>query len=224
MKLTIIGASGHGRVVADIAKLNGYDEISFLDDNEKISCCGTYPVVGKSYKAKNISHAIFVAIGNPNHRQKIMNQLSDKQFPVLIHPSAFVAADVTIGKGTVVVAGAVINPGSIIGNGCIINTTSSVGHDCYIGDYVHVAPGSHICGTSIIGCKTWIGAGAVVSNNISICDDCIIGIGAAVISNIKITGTYVGVPARLMKKLSNDISPLLKGVSSPFHFVFWGAA
>lgn len=29
-KLTIIGASGHGKVVADIAKLNGYDEIVFF--------------------------------------------------------------------------------------------------------------------------------------------------------------------------------------------------
>ena len=39
MKLTIIGASGHGRVAADIAKQSGYDEIEFLDDNTELCSC-----------------------------------------------------------------------------------------------------------------------------------------------------------------------------------------
>ena len=33
-RLIIIGASGHGKVVADIAKLNGYTNIAFLDDED----------------------------------------------------------------------------------------------------------------------------------------------------------------------------------------------
>lgn len=36
-KLLIIGASGHGRVVADIAiKMNRWQQIAFLDDDEEI--------------------------------------------------------------------------------------------------------------------------------------------------------------------------------------------
>ena len=31
-KIYIYGASGHGLVIADIARDNGYDEIVFLDD------------------------------------------------------------------------------------------------------------------------------------------------------------------------------------------------
>ena len=46
--LMIIGASGHGKVIADIAEKNGYTEIFFLDDNDTIKYCGNYPVVGKS--------------------------------------------------------------------------------------------------------------------------------------------------------------------------------
>jgi D-arabinose 1-dehydrogenase-like Zn-dependent alcohol dehydrogenase len=34
-KLAIIGASGHGKAVADIAVKVGYEEILFLDDNEE---------------------------------------------------------------------------------------------------------------------------------------------------------------------------------------------
>ena len=35
-RLVIIGASGHGKVVSDIAIKNGYQDIVFLDDNENI--------------------------------------------------------------------------------------------------------------------------------------------------------------------------------------------
>ena len=65
-----------------------------------------------------------------------------------------------------------------------------------IGNYVHIAVGSHLCGTVSVGDGTWIGAGAIVSNNVSICPNCMIGAGAVVIKEIKESGTYVGVPAK----------------------------
>ena len=45
-QLIIIGASGHGKVVADIARLCGYKKIDFLDDNQSLKNCGTYKVIG----------------------------------------------------------------------------------------------------------------------------------------------------------------------------------
>ena len=47
-KLVIIGASGHGKVIADIARLNGYHEIVFLDDDKSKNKNGIYDVVGTS--------------------------------------------------------------------------------------------------------------------------------------------------------------------------------
>lgn len=195
MKLTIIGASGHGKVVADIAKLNGYDEIEFLDDNETVKFCGSYSVIGKSRIASTLKNDVFVAIGNSQVRQKIIEQLTVQNIPILIHPKAVVADGVKIGKGTVIMAGTVINSGTVIGKGCIVNTCSSVDHDCEIGDYVHIAVGSHLCGTVKVGNNTWVGAGVTVSNNINICNNCIIGAGAVIIRNINLTGIYVGIPA-----------------------------
>ena len=49
-KLVIIGASGHGKVVADIAEKNEYKNIVFLDDSELAECAG-FPVVGRSTDA-----------------------------------------------------------------------------------------------------------------------------------------------------------------------------
>ena len=196
-RITIIGASGHGKVVADIAKLNGYDEIVFLDDNEQVKVCGKYPVVGDSKNAANVDNDIFVAIGNADIRKRIMEQYPDKTFPVLIHPHAVIADDVIIGKGTVIMAGTIVNSDVVIGKGCILNTSSSVDHDCIVGDYTHVAVGAHLCGSVTVGCETWIGAGATVSNNISIYRGCMVGAGAVVVRDIMEKGTYIGVPAKL---------------------------
>lgn len=192
-KLIIIGASGHGKVIADIAVKNGYEEIVFLDDDSSISECAGYPVVGKTSEAEEMDGDKIVAIGNPKIRKRFQEGLSD--LVTLIHPDAAISRRVEISEGSVVMAGAVINSDVVIGKGCIINTGASVDHDCQIGDFVHISVGSHVAGTCVIGERTWIGAGATVSNNINICGDCMIGAGAVVIKDIEETGTYVGVPA-----------------------------
>lgn len=197
-QLIIIGASGHGKVVADIAWKTGHDDIRFLDDNTDLKCCGGYPVVGKSGDFADFNCDFFVAIGNPVVRQRISERLEEagKRIAILIHPRAIIAENVSIGIGSVVVAGAVINPYATVGKGCIVNTCASVDHDCVIGDYVHISVGAHVAGACTIGERTWIGAGATVSNNVSICSDCMIGAGAVVIKNIEQPGTYVGIPAK----------------------------
>ena len=193
-KLIIIGASGHGKVIADIAVKNDYDNIFFLDDNEEIKECAGFPVIGRTNDAKKMAGDKIVAIGNAKIREKLQSELDN--VITLIHPGAIISRRVRIGIGSVVMAGAVINSDVVIGKGCIINTGSSVDHDCRIGNYAHVSVGSHVAGTVEIGDGTWIGAGVTISNNISICSGCLIGAGATVVKDIKEAGTYIGVPAR----------------------------
>lgn len=202
-ELVIIGASGHGKVVADIAKKNGYENIIFLDDNEELAICGNYPVIGKISNAKNYDCDMIVAIGNASIRKKIQEKLEfdGQRIISLIHPNAIIGDNVLIGAGTVIMAGAVINPCSTIGKGCIINTGSSVDHDCKISDFVHISVGAHLAGAVTVGECTWVGIGAVVSNNLDIVRESIIGAGAVVVRNIEESGTYVGVPAKLAKGL-----------------------
>ena len=195
-KLIIIGASGHGKVVADIAKKCGYEEILFLDNNPDIKDCAGYKVCDPDTLIAELDGDVFIAIGNNEIRKQLMERYTNRYFPVLLHPNAVIAEDVEIGRGSVVMAGAVINPGAKIGQGCIVNTCSSIDHDCIIGDYVHISVGAHIAGTVYVGTMTWIGIGATVSNNLSICDKCVIGAGAVVIKNISVSGTYIGIPAQ----------------------------
>lgn len=205
-RLVIIGASGHGKVIADIAEKNGYNNIIFLDDNNAVKNCGKYPVVGTVYDAGHYSDMDFiVGIGRGEIRKKIQEQLIEKGLNIisLIHPKAVVADDTVIGIGTVVMAGAVINPGATIGNGCIVNTGATVDHDNIIDDYVHISVGSHLAGSVHVGKDTWVGAGATIINNVNVCENCVIGAGAVVVDDIKEPDIYIGVPARKMSMNDN---------------------
>lgn len=199
MKLSIIGASGHGKVVADIAEKNGYDEIEFFDDNAKLKYCGKRPISGTVNQAFDRENDFIIAIGNEGIRKKFMEIFHGKHFPTLIHPDAVIADDVEIGEGSVIMAGVVINSGTRIGRGAIINTCASVDHDCIIGDYAHISVGSHIGGSAVIGNGTWIAIGASIINNVSVCPGCIIGAGGVVVRSIDVPGTYVGVPVRRIR-------------------------
>ena len=200
-QLIIIGASGHGKVVADCAAKNGYENIIFLDDDKNVTHCGKYKVVGRSKEAARMSGDVIVAIGTANFRRKIQTSIAENRLSTLIHPEAVIGDDVEIGVGSIVMAGVVINSGSRIGKGVIVNTSSSIDHDCMIGDFVHVAVGAHLAGSVLVDDNSWIGAGAIINNNLHVCSSCMIGAGAVVVKNIEEEGTYVGVPAkRIMNK------------------------
>ena len=200
-KLIIIGASGHGKVVADIAiKMNKWQSIAFLDDDESIKTSMGLEVIGKTADAFTYKEEadFFVAIGSNTTREKVQEKFIEQGLSVisLIHPSAVIGTDVEIGIGSVVMAGIVINSSTRIGKGCIINTNSSLDHDNVIEDYVHISPGASLAGTVKVGKWSWLGIGSVVSNNVNICSSCKLGAGAVVVKDITEPGTYVGVPVR----------------------------
>lgn len=202
--LVIIGAGGHGKVVADIAMhTKRYRSVIFLDDDDNLKESLGVPVLGRSTKAIDYieKSELFVAIGNAEVRKRIQDFLEKRgaTFARLIHPDAVIGKNVKIGEGTVVMAGSVVNPDTRIGKGCIINTASSVDHDCWLADFVHISIGANVAGSVNIDQSTWVGAGAVICNNINICSFCMIGAGAVVIHDINDAGTYIGVPARKME-------------------------
>lgn len=199
-RLIIIGAGGHGKVIADNALKNGYTDICFVDDRATGKCMD-FPIVGTSADIEKLNDGntdFIIGIGNNAVRKKIAEQY-DVNWVGLIHPSAQIAVNVSIGKGTAVMAGAVINACASVGEHCIINTRAVVEHDNIIEDYVHISPNAALGGTVHIGEETHIGIGATVINNIDVCGNSIIGAGAITVRNIEDSGTYVGVPARKIK-------------------------
>ena len=201
----VIGASGHGKVVADIIRCAGDEVAGFLDDNKKsLNNFIGYPVLGSVTEYEKFLESYFVvAIGNAEIRQKIADRLQGVKWYTAIHPTAVISQiDVEIGEGTVVMANAVVNSGVSIGKHCIINSGAVVEHDNIIEDFVHISVGVKLAGTVHIGKRSWFGIGAVISNNISVCPDCMIGAGGVVVKDISESGIFVGVPVKKLEKIS----------------------
>lgn len=200
--LVIVGAGGHGKVVAGIAESLGcYSDILFIDDAVDSLAKGPlgYPIVGGLSKVSMLGDAdVVVAIGDARVRRSVSDVLEKdgRRIVSLVHPSATISHHAVLGRGTVVMPGAVVGPDVRIGAGVIVNTSASIDHDCVVEDYTHISVGSHLAGTVRIGKETWIGIGATVINNLSICSGCMIGAGAVVVDDIGEPGTYIGVPAK----------------------------
>lgn len=201
--LLIIGAGGHGKVVADAALESGkWSDILFLDDAwpEKKSN-GAWEILGAANHMRDwkgrATHAV-VAIGNNQLRMELQAKLVAAGFEIatIIHPSARVSRFARLGKGSVVFANAVINVDARIGEAAIINTAATVDHDCQLGVGVHVAPGANLGGGVTVGNFTWIGIGAAVRHYTTIGENVTVGAGAVVVANIADGVTAIGVPAR----------------------------
>jgi len=200
-RLLIIGASGHGKVVADIAiKMKKWKKINFLDDNESIKKCLGIEVIGKSIDAFNyIDEAdIFIAIGTNTIREKFHKKLvsAGASIPTLIHPNAVIGPEVEIGAGTVIMAGVVINSSTKLGKACLVNTGVIIEHDNVIEDFVHISPGVIVCGYVKIGKGVRLELGCIINHYINIKSNCKVGTGAVVLKDITEPGTYIGNPAR----------------------------
>lgn len=210
--LAILGASGHGKVIADSAEQTGWDQIVFFDDAwPSLQANGRYVVAGDTealLKRLGEYQGVIVGIGNNAIRMKKHRLLAEHGAPLasIIHPSACISPHAHIGPGTAVMANAVINTDSRLGLSCIVNTGATIDHDCMIGDGVHVCPGAHVAGGVEIGNDSWIGIGSCVRQSIVIGRNLMVGAGAAVVSDVPNGCTVVGVPARVVEK--QDPSPV----------------
>jgi len=205
-KLAILGASGHGKIVADAALQSEWDEVVFFDDAwPELKVNGSWSVVGDTQALLGcVSEFSGVAVAIGNNRIRLAKlrgfQKLGVSLPVLVHPRAYVADDAALEAGTVVFVAAVVQPGSMIGAGCIVNTAATVDHDCFLAAGVHVCPGAHLAGGVKVGECSWIGIGSAVNQYLTIGADVTVGAGAAVVRDIPDCQTVAGVPTRCLGK------------------------
>lgn len=173
VKLHIVGAGGHSKVVTDGINIkNKYSEVYLYDDNyKKIKEINNFKVISKISELNiNKKDYYFVAIGDNSIRKKILENLIKKNVNIatIFHKNSIVSRYSIIGKGTYIGPNAIINSNSKIDKGCIINSGSIVEHDCVIKEYSHLAPNSCLGGGVLVNSECFIGMGSIVVPNIII--------------------------------------------------------
>lgn len=201
--LIVIGAGGHGRVVAEAAAASGrYRLAAFADDRYadegielgivRVPVESLYTLLGKLDDP-----AIVVAIGDNAARKRLVERLAlpDKLYATVIHPSAVLSPTSFIGNGSVVMAGAVLNADAVVGRHAIVNTNAVVEHDCRAGDFAHISPAAAMAGASVLEDGAHAGVGSCLLPGITVGAWSTLGAGAVAIRNVPANCTAVGVPA-----------------------------
>lgn len=187
----IYGASGHGLVVADIARACEYDDVIFVDDgaNEYLSF--------EDIKNNNTIPITF-GIGSNSIRAKLFEKVQNSGFTIvsLIHPSSIISTSVIIGKGTVIMPNVVVNAKATIGKGVILNTNCVIEHECVIDDFVHISPKVALAGNVKVGTLTHVGIGTNIIQGVAIGKNSIIGAGSVVLKNVSNNMKAYGNPCK----------------------------
>ena len=210
-KLIILGAGGHGKVLADLASLRPEFEIAgLLDDTTELwgaSVLG-YPVLGPVAALAEMAggrgiRAVALGIGDNRLRREWFERVSSlgMETPALLHPAAVVSAHAEVGRGVVALAGVVVNAGAVLGDNACLNTGASVDHDCWVGPHCHVFPNAVLAGGVRLGEYAVVGSNAVINPNVRIGRRAFVGAGAVVLREVGDDEVVVGNPARLLRKL-----------------------
>ena len=204
-KVVIVGAGGHGAVIADILELNDYEIIGFIydDPNMKGGLVSGYNVLGSIDDLDSITEAECAFVAQVDHEKRTKyNKILESRGLELInafHPTSVRAKYIKMGKGVCMMAGSIVNSGVSVGDGSILNTSATIDHECVLGEYSHISPGANIARSVEIGDYSFIGTGAIINPNIKIGKHVIVGSGTVIINDIPDEATAVGNPAQVIK-------------------------
>lgn len=163
MRLIILGAGGHGQVVADLARQTGrYEQVQFLDDQavgaDIVGKCEDY------FKFKTVDIEMYPAFGNNEARIQWESRIMEMGITLakIVHPLAYVSPKAEIADGCVIMPYAMVNTNTKIKKACIVNLGAVVDHDCVLEEGCHLAPGAIVKGENHLPKGTKVDSGEVV--------------------------------------------------------------
>lgn len=209
MRYFVIGASGYGQEVAwslqaQAAAAGRACAISFFDDRMALGpvASGLGHVVGDidavERHAQGDDVALVLGVGLPRVKAAVVARLAALGLPwaTVIHPSALVGPNVTIGDGSYVGAGTVCTVNASIGRFVTVNLHCQVAHDDVIEDFVTLHPDTHLSGGVVVEEGSELGTGSICIPGVRVGPWSILGAGAVAVRPLEGWSTYTGLPAK----------------------------
>jgi sugar O-acyltransferase (sialic acid O-acetyltransferase NeuD family) len=207
--ILLYGAAGHAKSVIGVLESEcKWRLVGLVEDGGHgpgATILG-YPILGDrsslpTLRQSGVARAL-VAVGDNAVRLHLAEVLRKAGFllTTVMHPSAYVMKDASIGEGSFAHAYAVIGPECRVGANAIISSMASVGHESVLGECVHLTPGVRVGGKVRIGALSFLGMGAVVFPGICIGRNVRVAANTVVNRDLPDDVIVAGMPARIVKK------------------------
>lgn len=206
--LLIIGARGFGReIYRSFINTRPYiekeiDVKGFLDDKADAldGLKGKWPPIIGAVETYEIQpdDVFFCALGDAHWRKHYAELIKAKggHFINIIHQTALVSSNATIGEGCCIGAFSLISTNVNIGNHVMIQSFDNFGHDSSIGNYASIESYVFLGGYASVGELSTMHTKSSVIPHKSIGKECVVGFGSVVMRNFK-DGVHVfGNPAK----------------------------
>lgn len=137
------------------------------------------------------------------HKHALINDLKERfgiTIAPLIHPTAQLGSNVTLGEGVIINAGVIIAPNTTLDDFCAVNRMAMIGHDAYVGKYTRIGPTVSMAGGTHIGDYCSIGMASTILDYCTVGEWSVVGAGAVVTKNVPERVVALGVPAKVVKE------------------------
>ena len=189
------------------------DTTGFLNDHQEIGTnISGRPVLAKTSGWRNLPNEIdFIAalhkVGAMAERIMLIENLGipSDRWANVIHPSASIAEGVLLGHGNFIGQNAVLQPGVTLGDHCTVRAGANLGHDSVLDSFCYVGPNATLCGRAGMKLGAHLGPNAVVTDGIQMGRLSILAAGSMLARDSEEGGTYLGVPARLVRTMRNRL-------------------
>jgi sugar O-acyltransferase (sialic acid O-acetyltransferase NeuD family) len=207
--IIIVGSGGHAcstlELIDDTKNFNviGYssDNGEALDGFFGLDFLGGIDELSKLYNESNNLAMGFVGKWPLEERTGIFEKLIEVgfHFPPLIHPSAQIGSQVTVGIGSQVHPNAVLRKSAKVGKGSVVNTAATIDHNSEIGDFTIINPNVTVCGNVLVGDQCYIGASATIIEKITVGKGSFVTAGSVVTRDVSSNCAVRGNPANVYR-------------------------
>src|SRR5690606_19530814 len=146
--LYLYGASGHAKVILEIAELCDIRVAGLVDANPAIKSLLDYPVTTSLPDGSSGASTCLIAIGDNAIRKRIAESgdMADVYSTILAPAPSSAGYRGRVGEGTSAMARATIDSAVQIGRQCSTNTRAPGDHDCGIDNFHQISPNAALAG------------------------------------------------------------------------------
>jgi len=199
--MIIAGAGGHALEVLDILRPLSLPAIAVYGEKVTPFWPAGFPSFSdfSSVREWLSKHPDFVlGVGAPVFRRKLYDAFTQLGgvHQVLRGPQAVVSPSAQAASADILTS-AFVGAEVCLGKGVLVNVGAQIHHEVRIGDFSVINPGAVLLGACQLEEGCFIGAQATILPGVKIGKNAIIGAGAVIIRDVPEAVTVVGVPGRI---------------------------